>query len=102
MIQNIKILPLLIFVAILAFSVRLSEVVTGVSELSGAAYAETKAEEKHEEPHEDPKAEKKEAIAKKQKEKKTLLITSENQKHYQKDLQDIKLSYLQYIIKQFL
>lgn len=52
--QNFKILPLLIFVAMLAFSVRLSEVVTGISDLPGAAQA---AAEKKE-----PKEEKKEEL----------------------------------------
>lgn len=49
--KKIKILPLLVFVAMMAFSVRLVEVVSGVSSLSGSAYAETKAEE-----HEDEKS----------------------------------------------
>lgn len=44
--NNFKILPLLIFVAMLAFSVRMADVLTGVSELGGAALAEDqKAEE---------------------------------------------------------
>ena len=38
--QNFRILPLLIVVAILAFSVRLVEVVVGVSTLAGEAFAE--------------------------------------------------------------
>lgn len=37
--QNFKILPLLIMVAVLAFSVRLAEVFTGFSSLSGSAHA---------------------------------------------------------------
>ncbi len=45
--SNIKILPLLVFVAMLAFSVRLADVVYGVSNLNGAALA---AAETHEEP----------------------------------------------------
>lgn len=40
-----KILPLLIFVAILAFSVRLVDFATGVSSLTGAAFAEETADE---------------------------------------------------------
>ena len=48
MISYSKILPLLIIVAILAFSVRLTEVITGISNLSASAYAETKTEEEHE------------------------------------------------------
>lgn len=36
---HLKILPLLIFVAMLAFSVRLTEVVVGVRDISGAAHA---------------------------------------------------------------
>ena len=39
--KNLKLLPLLVFVAMLAFSVRLVEVIAGVSSLSGAAYAES-------------------------------------------------------------
>ena len=58
MIQSFKILPLLIFVAMLAFSVRLSEVVTGINELPGAAQAATKEEK--EDKGEEKKAEKEE------------------------------------------
>lgn len=45
MIGSSRLLPLLIIVSFLSFSVRLGEVVTGVSNLSGAAYAEEKPEE---------------------------------------------------------
>jgi flagellar motility protein MotE (MotC chaperone) len=38
--KHFKLLPLLVFVAMLAFSVRLVDVVTGFKTLSGAAYAE--------------------------------------------------------------
>lgn len=38
--DRIKILPLLVMVAMLAFSVRVAEVVTGVSSLGGSAFAE--------------------------------------------------------------
>ena len=41
-----RLLPLLIIVSFLSFAVRLSEVVTGVSTLSGAAFAEEKAEDR--------------------------------------------------------
>ena len=44
MANHLKILPVLIFVAMLAFSVRVVDVVTGVSSLSGAAFAEEKEE----------------------------------------------------------
>lgn len=47
MISYSRILPLLIIVAVLAFSVRLTEVVTGISNLSSSAYAKA-AEEKEE------------------------------------------------------
>ena len=48
MISYSKILPLLIIVAILSFSVRLTEVITGFSDLSASAYAkEASQEEKH-------------------------------------------------------
>ncbi len=40
-----RILPLVIIIAVLAFSVRLTEVVTGISNLSATAYAETKSED---------------------------------------------------------
>ncbi len=43
--QNLKILPLLIAVSLLSFSVRLVDVVSGVSSLSGSAYAKSKGEE---------------------------------------------------------
>jgi flagellar motility protein MotE (MotC chaperone) len=52
--RSLKILPLLIFVAMLAFSVRLVEVVTGVSAIAGSAHAESK---KKEDPKEEPKVE---------------------------------------------
>lgn len=39
--QKLKILPVLVFVAMLAFSVRLAEVVSGVTHLSQSAYAES-------------------------------------------------------------
>ncbi len=38
--MNLKIVPLLVFIIMLAFSFRLAEVITGVSTLSGAAYAQ--------------------------------------------------------------
>ena len=49
--NNFKILPLLIFVAMLAFSVRMADVLTGVSQLGGSALAEDhKAAEEEKEP----------------------------------------------------
>lgn len=47
--RNFRILPLLIFVAMLAFSVRLVEVASGVSALAGSAHAESKKEAPKEE-----------------------------------------------------
>lgn len=47
MISYSKIFPLLIIVSILSFSVRLSEVVTGFSNLSASAYAKSAEEEEH-------------------------------------------------------
>ena len=44
--KNLRIIPLLVFVAMLSFSVRLVDVVTGVSSLSGSAYAESKKDSK--------------------------------------------------------
>lgn len=41
MISYSRLLPLLIIVAVLSFSVRLSEVVTGISNISASAYAKT-------------------------------------------------------------
>ncbi len=57
--NNIKILPLLIFVAFLAFSVRFAEVVAGLSDLSGGAQAaaDHKPEPAKEEPKDEPKPE---------------------------------------------
>ncbi len=49
MISYSKILPLLIIVAMLSFSVRLTEVITGISDLSSSAYAKAaKDEDTHE------------------------------------------------------
>jgi flagellar motility protein MotE (MotC chaperone) len=57
--ERFKILPLLVFVAMLAFSVRLAEVVTGLRSLSGAAFAEqAKPEEKEPEKPEEEVAKK--------------------------------------------
>ncbi|MGH1375726.1 MAG: MotE family protein [Alphaproteobacteria bacterium] len=49
----IRILPLLIIVSILAFSIRVSEVITGVSNLSNTAYAESKSDKKEDHGEED-------------------------------------------------
>lgn len=59
--QNLKIIPLLVIVAMLAFSVRLVEFGMGVSEISGAAFAaaekkEEKAEGEDAAPEKDPRA----------------------------------------------
>lgn len=51
MIGPLRILPLLIIVAMLAFSVRLTEVVTGISNLSASAYAEEKTDAPNEPAH---------------------------------------------------
>ena len=67
MISYSKILPLLIIVAMLAFSVRLTEVITGISNISSSAYAKdaqdkdanedkTKDEDKHAEDEGDQEA----------------------------------------------
>ena len=45
--KNFKIIPLLVFVALLSFSVRLVDVVTGLSSLSGEAHAEVHEPEGH-------------------------------------------------------
>jgi len=64
MISYSKILPLLIIIAILSFSVRLTEVITGLSDLSSSAYAKDATEDdahaaksKDEEKHEETKEE---------------------------------------------
>ncbi len=44
--KHFKILPLMIIVAMLAFSLRLAEVISGVSNFSGAAYAENASSQK--------------------------------------------------------
>ncbi len=49
MFGGLRVLPLLIIVAFLAFSVRLSEVVVGISNMSDHAYAKAEEEEAHEE-----------------------------------------------------
>ena len=46
--KRFKIIPLLVFVAFLSFSVRAVDVLRGVSVLSGSAYAESGAQEEHE------------------------------------------------------
>ncbi len=51
----VRIFPLLIIVSVLAFSVRVTEVVTGVSNLSNSAYA-AKEEDKEEKEHAEDKA----------------------------------------------
>jgi flagellar motility protein MotE (MotC chaperone) len=59
MISYSKILPLLIIVSMLSFSIRLTEVVTGVSNLSDVAYAKAADDDKahaKEEEHEEPMA----------------------------------------------
>ena len=48
-----RLLPLLIFIAVIAFSVRLAEIITGISHLSGSAFAES-AEKKEPEKAHDP------------------------------------------------
>ncbi len=50
--EHFRIIPLLILVAMMAFSFRLAEVVTGFSTLSGAAYAEEEVKEVDAEPPE--------------------------------------------------
>ncbi len=62
--ERVKILPLLIVVAMLAFSVRLTEVVTGFKSLSGAAHAEQAKEPEKKEPAPAAEAAKKEEPAK--------------------------------------
>ncbi len=54
---SFKLLPLLLIVAALSFSVRLTEVFTGVSNLSGAAFAESK-KDKSDDPEMDKKHDK--------------------------------------------
>lgn len=49
MMSSVKLMPLLVIVTVLAFSVRLTEVVTGFSNLSSVAYAESAPEGKQEE-----------------------------------------------------
>lgn len=64
--SQFRILPILIIVAMLAFAVRLAEVYTGISHLSGIAFAE----ESPKKPSEPPEAEKKaeeEVVAKEEK-----------------------------------
>ena len=57
MISYSKILPLLIIVSILSFSIRLSEVMIGVSNLSDAAYAKSAEDEEQGHDEEDSKHE---------------------------------------------
>ncbi len=64
-----KLLPLLIMVAILSFSVRLTEVFTGISNISSTAFAEAKPAPKNE-PKKSPEAEVKEDIKPKDESKK--------------------------------
>ncbi len=52
MFSSMRILPMLVIVVFLAFSVRLSEVVVGVSSISDGAYAAAPKEERHDN-HED-------------------------------------------------
>lgn len=54
---SFKLLPLLLIVSVLSFSVRLTEVVTGLSNLSGVAFAESKTEKSKD--HKKSKTEKK-------------------------------------------
>lgn len=58
---SFKLLPLLLIVAVLSFSVRLTEVFTGISNLSGAAFAESKKDkpDDHEMDEKHDKADKK-------------------------------------------
>ena len=59
MVRFTKILPLLIIVSILSFSVRLSDVVVGVSNLSATAYAKAEEEKKEAKSDQGDKKEKK-------------------------------------------
>lgn len=64
---QVRLLPVLIFIALLAFSVRLAEVVTGISHLSGTAYAEEKKAEEEKPPEEKPSEAKPEDVAQEEK-----------------------------------
>ncbi len=50
---SFKLLPILIIVSILSFSVRLTEVITGISNVSGTAFAQTQEEPEEREDKED-------------------------------------------------